>query len=155
MVNEQADNLIADTSHFSLLTFLGASNQSRYETAASLYSSAAAGFRLLQKNGDAGEAFEKAAQLHKDSLNEPLDAAASMLEAAKAYRTESCGRPEDAVRCLEFAVGVYCRSGCIRRAAKLMEDVGNLYETQINDTIKAAAHYETAAEWYRDDSAHQ
>lgn len=99
---------------------------------------------------EAGQAFEKAAQISLKDLKEPDDAANIMVDAFKVYRTES---PQDAVRCLEFAIDRYCAKGNFRRAASHKESLGEVYEQQLGDTKAALACYETAAGWYEGDNA--
>ncbi len=57
------------------------------------------------------------------------------------------------MRCIEFSIDTYCRSGNFRRAAQHKENSGEVYETQIGDMKKALECYETAAEWYTNDNA--
>ena len=83
-------------------------------------------------------------------LKEPDDAANQMVDAFKVYRTES---PQDAARCLEFAIDRYCAKGNFRRAAGYKESLGEVYEQQLGDTKAALDAYETAAGWYEGDNA--
>jgi alpha-soluble NSF attachment protein len=99
---------------------------------------------------EAGQAFEKAAQIQEQKLNEPDDAANTLVDAFKVYKLES---PEDAVRCLEFAVNQYCKKGNFRRAAQHKENMAEVFETQMGDTKKALECYEAAAGWYEGDNA--
>lgn len=73
-----------------------------------------------------------------------------MVDAFKVYRTES---PQDAVRCLDFAIDRYCAKGNFRRAASHKESLGKVYEEQLGDPNAAIAAYETAASWYEGDNA--
>jgi alpha-soluble NSF attachment protein len=99
---------------------------------------------------EAGQAFEKAAQVQTSKLNEPDDAANTLVDAFKVYRKEN---PEDAVRCLEFAVNQYCKKGNFRRAAQHKENMGEVFETEIGDIKRALEAYEAAAGWYEGDNA--
>lgn len=99
---------------------------------------------------DAGKAFEKAAQVQTKELKEPDDAANTLQDAFKVYRTES---PADAVRCLDFTVNQYCKKGNFRRAAQQKENMGEVYETQLGETNQALDCYEAAAGWYEGDNA--
>ncbi|OAX84206.1 hypothetical protein ACJ72_01416, partial [Emergomyces africanus] len=67
----------------------------KYENAADLYSQAANAFRAQKMNKEAGMAFEKAAAVFTNNLNEPDDAANILTEAFKVYRKTE---PEDAAR---------------------------------------------------------
>jgi len=73
-----------------------------------------------------------------------------LLQAFKVYKQDS---PEDAVRCLDFAINQYCRTGNFRRAAQYKENAGEIFETQIGDMKRALDCYETSAEWYNNDNA--
>lgn len=99
---------------------------------------------------EAGQAFEKAAAIQTKNLNEPDDAANTMVDAFKAYRTIDA---EAASRCLDIAVQRYCVKGNFRRAATHKESLGDLYETELGDNKKAMECYEAAAGWYEGDNA--
>jgi len=99
---------------------------------------------------EAGGAFEKAASIHRDKLNEPDDAANLMIDAFKVYRKDS---PEDAVRCLEGAIKQYTSKGNFRRAASHKESQGEVLEVEIGDRKRALDCYDSAAQWYEGDNA--
>jgi len=73
-----------------------------------------------------------------------------MVDAFKVYRKEA---PQDAARCLEFAIDRYCSKGNFRRAASHKESLGEVYEQELNDPKSALACFETAAGWYETDNA--
>lgn len=95
-------------------------------------------------------AFEKAAAVQKNSLNEPDDAANSLSEAFKVYRKTE---PEDAVRVLAGAIQHYINKGNFRRAATHQQNLAECYEVEIGNAKKALEEYEKAAEWYESDNA--
>ena len=99
---------------------------------------------------EAGQAFEKAAQIQTNQLKEPDDAANTMVDAFKAYRKDS---PEDAARCLDVAIAHYCSRGNFRRAASHKESLGEIFETEMSDMKRALECYESAATWYEGDGA--
>lgn len=99
---------------------------------------------------EAGKAFERAAEVQTKNLNDADDAANSMVDAFKAYRTED---PKAAVRCLDVAIQRYCSKGNFRRAATHKEHMAEAYE-QMQDTKAALECYEQAAEWYEGDNAY-
>ena len=99
---------------------------------------------------DAGQAFEQAAEIQTKNLNEPDDAANTLVDAFKAYRKED---PKAAARCLNVAVNRYCQKGNFRRAASHKESLGELYETEVGDNKSALECYEAAAGWYEGDNA--
>ncbi|KAL1881976.1 hypothetical protein VTK73DRAFT_3305 [Phialemonium thermophilum] len=124
--------------------------EEKYQNACDLYIQAANAFRMQNLNREAGQAFEKAAKIQTDKLNEADDAANTLVDAFKVYRNES---PEDAARCLEFSINQYCGKGNFRRAASHKESLGELFETKLGDMKKAIEAYQTAAGWYEADNA--
>lgn len=119
-------------------------------TAADTYIEAANAFRVQKMNREAGQAFEKAANVQINNLKEPDDAANTYVDAFKVYKQES---PEDAVRCLDFSIQQYCKKGNFRRAAQHKENLAEVLETQIGDIKRALEAYELAAGWYESDNA--
>ncbi|KAL9640818.1 MAG: hypothetical protein Q9164_000053 [Protoblastenia rupestris] len=121
----------------------------KYENAVDLYTKAANAFRLQQNGTEAGRAYEQAAALQKNKLNEPDDMANTLQEAYKAYRKTS---PQDAARVLSQAIDHYLSKGNFRRAATQKQYLAELYE-EIQDRKEARTAYEDAARWYEDDNA--
>lgn len=99
---------------------------------------------------EAGKAFEQAAQIQTKNLNEPDDAANTLVDAFKAYRKDD---PQAAIRCLNVSVERYCAKGNFRRAAGHKESMGEMYEQELNDLKSAVEAYEAAAAWYEGDNA--
>jgi alpha-soluble NSF attachment protein len=99
---------------------------------------------------EAGQAFEKAAQIQTKNLNELDDAANTNVDAFKAYRKTD---PQAAARCLKVAIDRYCAKGNFRRAASQKEQLGEHYEQELGDSKSALEAYETAAGWYESDNA--
>ncbi|KAJ9149283.1 Alpha-soluble NSF attachment protein [Pleurostoma richardsiae] len=124
--------------------------EDKYQNAADLYIQAGNAFKLQRSNREAGQAFEKAAEIQTKKLNEPDDAANTLVDAYKAYRKEA---PEDAVRCLDVAIQQYCTRGNFRRAASHKESEGELFEVDLGDMKRALECYESAAGWYEGDGA--
>lgn len=122
----------------------------KYENAADLFIQAANAFRMQKMGKEAGLAFERAASIQGQHLNEPDDQANTLQEAFKAYRKDS---PEDAARCLDKAIAHYCSKGNFRRAATQKQNLGELYELELGDEARAAAAYEEAAGWFESDNA--
>lgn len=143
----QADKALSGASGG--FSFFGG-REDKYQNAADLYIEAANAFRIQKMNREAGQAFEKAASVQTKHLNEPDDAANTLVDAFKVYRKEN---PEDAVRCLEFAVTQYCKKGNFRRAAQHKENMGEVFEVEMGDMKRALECYETAAGWYEGDNA--
>ncbi|KAL4741548.1 soluble NSF attachment protein [Aspergillus similis] len=122
----------------------------KYENAADLYTQAANAFRIQKLNKEAGQAFEKAAVIQTQNLNEPGDAANTLQEAFKVYRKSD---PEDAVRVLSTAIQHYVLNGNLRRAASQQQYLAEVYEQELGDTKNALEAYEKAAEWFDADNA--
>ncbi|KAJ5133579.1 hypothetical protein N7448_001401 [Penicillium atrosanguineum] len=122
----------------------------KYESAADLYTQAANAFRVQKMNKEAGQAFEKAAKIQTQSLNEPDDAANTLQEAFKVYRKSD---PEDAARVLSSAIQHYVLRGNLRRAATQQQYLAEVYEVELGDMKKALDAYEKAAEWFEGDNA--
>jgi len=122
----------------------------KWENAVELYTQAANAFRMQKQGKEAGQAFERAASIQTSKLNEPDDAANTLTEAFKAYRTEE---PEDAARCLDQAINHYTMKGNFRRAATNKQNLAELYEVSIGDNKRAAEAYDIAAGWYESDNA--
>lgn len=124
--------------------------EDKYQNAADLYIQAANAFKMQKQNVEAGQAFEKAAQIQTNQLKEPDDAANTLVDAFKAYRKED---PQTAVHCLNVAVDRYCVKGNFRRAASHKESMGEMYEQELGDSKSALECYEAAAGWYEGDNA--
>ncbi|KAF2865323.1 alpha-soluble NSF attachment protein [Massariosphaeria phaeospora] len=124
--------------------------QDKYEAAADQFIAAANAFRMQKLGKEAGQAFERAASVQRQQLNEPDDEANTLTEAYKAYRKDD---PEAAARCLDKAIAHYCAKGNFRRAATHKQNLAELYEVELGDNSRAAAAYEEAAGWYESDNA--
>ncbi|KAI9658432.1 MAG: vesicular-fusion protein S17 [Trizodia sp. TS-e1964] len=124
--------------------------QDKYEAAVEAYTQAANAFRLQKQGKEAGMAFERAAAIQTKNLNEPDDAANSLVEAYKSYRKSD---PGDAARVLTSAISQYTLKGNFRRAATHQQYLAELYETDIGDQKRAVEAYETAAGWFEGDNA--
>ncbi|KAI8624016.1 alpha-soluble NSF attachment protein [Xylariaceae sp. FL1651] len=146
-LQQKADKALASAG--SGFSFFGG-REDKYMTAADLYVEAANAFRMQGLMLEAGHAFEKAASIQSKNLNEPDDAANTMVECFKVYRKEN---PEDAVRCLEVAINQYCKKGNFRRAAQHKENMGEVLEVELGDKKRALECYELAASWYEGDNA--
>jgi tetratricopeptide (TPR) repeat protein len=103
-----------------------------------------------QTDKEAGQAFEKAASIQTQNLNEPDDAANNLQEAFKVYRKSD---PEDAARVLSSAIQHYVLRGNLRRAATQQQYLAELYEVELGDMKKALEAYEKAADWFDGDNA--
>ncbi|KAE9375756.1 TPR-like protein [Stipitochalara longipes BDJ] len=124
--------------------------QEKWENAADLYTQAANAFRMQKQNKEAGQAFERAADIQTNKLSEPDDAANTLTEAFKVYRKSD---PLDAARCLDVAINHYTAKGNFRRAATHKQNLAECYEVEIGDQKKAIESYELAASWFESDNA--
>jgi len=95
-------------------------------------------------------AFERAASVQIEKLNEPDDAANTYLEAFKSYKKSD---PEDAARVLEKAIKHYTQKGNFRRAGTQQQSLAELYEQEVGDSKRALEAYELAGQWYESDNA--
>lgn len=95
-------------------------------------------------------AFERAASVQTEKLNEPDDAANTLLEAFKSYRKSD---PEDAARVLEKAIKHYTQKGNFRRAATQQQSLAELFEQEVGDQKRALEAYDLAAQWFEGDNA--
>jgi len=105
---------------------------------------------MQKQNKEAGQAFERAAAIQSQNLNEPDDMANTLTEAFKVYRKEY---PEDSARVLTQAIQHYTLKGNFRRAATHQQNLAEVYEVEIGDSKKALEAYETAAGWFESDNA--
>ncbi|CAL8465428.1 g4964 [Coccomyxa elongata] len=96
----------------------------KYEDAAELLEKAANHFKLAKAWNEAGQAFEKLAQVHlkQDSR---LEAASSYVEAAKCYQKTD---KTDVLRALHNAVEYYTEAGRLGMAAKNLREVAETLE---------------------------
>ncbi|KAB8346110.1 hypothetical protein FH972_023158 [Carpinus fangiana] len=121
----------------------------KYERAAELYTQAANSFRLQKQGKEAGLAFERAAAIQINNLQEPDDAANTYQEAFKSYKATD---PEDAIRVLQLAVTHYTLKGNFRRAATQQQNVAECLEAIIGDNKRAIDAYEKVGECLTCDS---
>ncbi|KAF8454600.1 soluble NSF attachment protein [Terfezia claveryi] len=138
----------AQASASSGFSFFGGRTE-KLENAADLYQQAANAFRVQSQGPEAGQAFEKAAALQRQ-LNEPDDAANSMVEAFKSYKRQD---PINAARCLEQAIKHYTSRGSFRRAATHQQNLAELWELDLGDFKKAIEAYDLAGDWFSGDNA--
>ncbi|KAI9768593.1 MAG: vesicular-fusion protein S17 [Geoglossum simile] len=124
--------------------------EEKWEKAVELFKQAASGFRRADQGKEAGQAFERAAYFQRNSLKEPDDAANTLMDAFKCYRMSE---PSDAARVIREAINHYETKSNFRRAATLLENLGELCEKELNNNKEAIKAYETGAKYYRDDLA--
>jgi alpha-soluble NSF attachment protein len=103
----------------------------------------------LRTDVEAGKAFEQASQIQIKHLNEPDDAANTLVDAFKVLRKDD---PQSAAKDLTFAIDRYCSRGNFRRAAGHKEALGEMLEEN-GDSKGALDCFEAAAGWYEGDGA--
>lgn len=106
-------------------------------------------FKLKKQSRAAGNAFEKAAGAQIRAGNND-EAANTLVDAFKVYKQED---PAAAARCLEQAIEFFTARGQFRRAANYKMDLGQLYEEELMDFVKAVESYQDAGDWFESDSA--
>ncbi|KAI9869494.1 MAG: hypothetical protein M1813_000283 [Trichoglossum hirsutum] len=124
--------------------------EEKWEKAVELFKQAAAAFRKADQGKEAGQAFERAASLQRINLKEPDDAANTLLDAFKCYRMSD---PADAARVLKEAINHHETKSNFRRAASLLENLGELYEKELGDNRGAIEAYQRGAKYFKDDLA--
>ncbi|KAJ1930230.1 vesicular-fusion protein S17 [Tieghemiomyces parasiticus] len=116
----------------------------KYEEAAELYQQAGNSFKLLKKWSDAGQAYNRAAELLVN-IGERDDAATQFIAASKCFKK---GFPEDAIKALRKAIEVLTDSGRFYPAANHQKEIAQIYETELMDIKGAMVAYEAAADLY-------
>jgi len=125
------------------------SSTSRFEEAGDMYIEAANAYRLEKDLMTAGKVFEKAAQMQIKAESKD-EAANTYVEAFKSFRKID---PDEAARVLIQAITIFTQRGQFRRAANYKQDLATLYETELNDPLRAMDAYDEAGEWMSNDQA--
>ncbi|KAL3462902.1 vesicular-fusion protein Sec17 [Aspergillus heterothallicus] len=97
----------------------------KYENAVKLFENAGNAFRLQKLYKEAGQAFERAAQVQVTKLKEPDASILVLQEAFKAYRK---GHPEDAARVQASLTERMMLNGAYSRAAMQQKDLAQMWE---------------------------
>jgi len=145
---QQAEKVERSASGGFLSSLLG-SRGSKLELAADLYTQAANAFRVQRQGSEAGQAFEKAAEI-QFQMGEHDDVANTMVEAYKSYKNQE---PVKSAKCLMKAIEHYSVRGNLRRAAQHQQNLAELLERDVGDIPGAIRAYMTAGEWYQTDQA--
>lgn len=115
-----------------------------YLEAAELYNRAAIILKGCKEWKEAGDAFKRSAQIESQG-GETDESARKLLNAASCYK--KCD-PALAIGIIEQALEVLLRAGRFSLAASHEKEIAELYETQLDDPLKAIIFYERAAERY-------
>ncbi|RDW82374.1 hypothetical protein BP6252_03486 [Coleophoma cylindrospora] len=124
--------------------FFSSSKEDKWQAAVEKYNLAANAFL-----DDAGATFKLIADIQKNKLNEPDDAATSLQSAFNAFRLT---QPAEAVRCMEQVIERYTARGNFRRAAAQVQTLAELQEEQ-GMMKEALDSYEKAGKWFQGDNA--
>jgi len=138
-------------------TWFASSTESKNEEAAELFEKAANAFKVGGCHADAGDAYGRAADIHRDKLNNMGEASKCMSNAGACYRKVD---PKAAIEKYQSAVSLLCDKGRLMQAAKLSKEIAELFENDEADdegentsVILAIENYEQAAELFASENA--
>eukprot|EP00590_Aulacoseira_subarctica_P010916 CAMPEP_0172423532 /NCGR_PEP_ID=MMETSP1064-20121228/17223_1 /TAXON_ID=202472 /ORGANISM="Aulacoseira subarctica , Strain CCAP 1002/5" /LENGTH=315 /DNA_ID=CAMNT_0013164949 /DNA_START=63 /DNA_END=1010 /DNA_ORIENTATION=- len=128
-------------------TWFASSAEAKHEQAAELYEKAANAFKVGQFFMEAGQAYVKTAEIHRDKLNSLGEASKSLSNAGSCFKRCS---PSDAIETYRSAVTLLCDAGRLTQAAKLSKEIAELYENEADtdSTVLAIENYEQASELF-------
>jgi alpha-soluble NSF attachment protein len=115
-----------------------------YDDAADCFSKAGNLLKNAKNWDEAARAYVKAADAQITGKSH-TEAVSSLGNAATCFRKVA---PQEAVGCLERAIGMLTDEGRFSMAAKYHKDIAEICENDLSDNKQAAAHYERAAELY-------
>jgi len=121
------------------------------EDAAETYEQAANAYKVGGLNGEAGDAYMKAAEVYRDKLSDFQSASKCLNSAGTVYKKSSAS---DAITAYRQAIALYTDSARIMQAAKLQKTIAELYETEEieedgkSHVVLAIEAYEGAAEFF-------
>lgn len=130
------------TGFFASLT--GSAMQSK-EDAVQMFCQAANLYKIDKKYREAGDAYVEAAKVNLNKLQQKHEASTNYVDAASAYKKVS---PSSAIECYRAASDIQLQNGRFSMAAKQLMHIGEMYESEVQDTEKACAAYEQAADYY-------
>eukprot|EP01100_Stratorugosa_tubuloviscum_P001216 TRINITY_DN1269_c3_g1_i1.p1 TRINITY_DN1269_c3_g1~~TRINITY_DN1269_c3_g1_i1.p1 ORF type:complete len:295 (-),score=158.40 TRINITY_DN1269_c3_g1_i1:126-1010(-) len=123
-------------------------NSSKYEEAAEFYIKAANLFKLAKLATQCGEAFQKAAECHRQQGNRH-EVATNYINAANAIRKTE---PAKSLAFLQQATAIYCEDGRFAMAAKYEKEAAQICET--DDQLELAIeHYQRAADYFEGENS--
>jgi len=130
-------------------TWFASSTEQKYEDAAELYDKAANAFKVGGFYPEAGDAYQKSAELYRDKLKQSGEASKALSNAGTCYKKTS---PSDAIAAYQSAVTILCDASRLNQAAKLSKEIAQLYETESTDVeghvTLAIESYEQASELF-------
>lgn len=142
---KEAEDLLAKRGWFS------SSKERNAEEAAESFEKAANAYKVGGLNQEAGDTYAKAAEIYRDRLSDFNNASKTFNNAGTCYKKSN---PADAVHAYRQAVSLYTDNARILQAAKLMKEIGSLYEDEEIDEeekshiVLAIEAYEQASELF-------
>lgn len=118
---------------------------SKYEQAGECYQRAANLLKVSKNWPKSASCFVKCADIHLE-INNQYDAALNYVNAATCYR--KCNS-QAAIECLGKAIEVFTDMGRFVMAAKHHKTIAEIYELQLVDIKNAVAHYEQASDYFK------
>ena len=140
-------------------TWFASSTERKYEDAAESYTKAANAYKVGGCNDEAGNAYQRAAELYKDKLSSLGEASKCLSDAGACLQKTN---PNEAVGCYRSAVTLLCDAGRLNQAAKLSKNIAEIFENDGaaaedgdgGDAIQAAIQsYQQAAELFEMEQA--
>ena len=140
-------------------TWFASSTERKYEDAAESYTKAANAYKVGGCNDEAGNAYQRAAELYKDKLSSLAEASKCLSDAGACLQKTN---PNEAVGCYRSAVTLLCDAGRLNQAAKLSKNIAEIFENDGaaaedgdgGDAIQAAIQsYQQAAELFEMEQA--
>lgn len=139
-------------------TWFATSSERKYEDAAESFTKAANAYKVGGCNDEAGNAYQRAAELYKDKLKSLGEASKCLSDAGASLKKSN---PSEAIGCYRSAVTLLCDAGRLNQAAKLSKEIAEIFENDgasaedgSSDAINAAiASYQQAAELFEMEQA--
>lgn len=129
-------------------TWFASSTEQKFEDAAELFSNAANAYKVGGLYPEAGDTYQKAAELYRDKLKNMGEASKMLQNAGTCYKKSN---PADAIAAYRSAVAILCDVSRLTLAAKLSKEIAELYEkesTEEGHVTLAIESYEQAAELF-------
>mmetsp|Transcript_16596 Transcript_16596/g.23560 ORF Transcript_16596/g.23560 Transcript_16596/m.23560 type:complete len:316 (+) Transcript_16596:135-1082(+) len=133
-------------------TWFASSTEQKNEEAAELYEKAANAFKVASAMDDAGAAYVQAAALYQDKLKNVGEASKCLSKAGACYKKTN---PVEAIAAYRSSISLLCDAGRLTQAAKLSKEVAEIFENEegsgeeeANHIILAIESYEQAAELF-------
>lgn len=137
-------------------TWFASSTERKYEDAAESFQKAANAFKVGGFTDEAGNAYKRASELHKDQLQNLGEASKCLSDAGACFKKSNAS---EAIACYRSAVTLLCDAGRLNQAAKLSKQIGEIFETEgaagdgADGVGAAIASYEQAAELFEMEQA--